>query len=166
MIKKINEKYKHSGDYLLIIKKNNTVKDRFIIENQITKYARDEICKPLYGTAADIEIGYIAFGDGTTTPTEDDQTLSNEVYRVNETSLGKYDFGQVLSEFVLTGLEYTAVQPSGVINEIGIFGGSSAAAYGGGAGIDTGLLISRVSWTYTLASDESIFIQRFDNITA
>lgn len=164
MIKNINEKYKHNGDYLLTIKKKNKIIDKFIIENQTTKYARDELSKSLLGDTPDIEIKYIAFGTGTTVPTENDQTLSYETYRVGDSSLIRTDYGQITSEFVLTGLEYTAIVPPGTINEIGIFAGSSALAWGAGVGADTGLLISRVLWSYTLDADDSIFIQRIDSI--
>lgn len=165
---RIEEKLKWHGHILAVVRDHETkiIKKRKIIQNQITDSALDEIIKGLYASSPDIEIKEMAFGDGTTAPSSSDSTLVNETYRVSNTELGRTDTGQVTSEFVLNYVEYLAVQPSGVINEIGIFAGTSAAVWGGGAGKDTGLLIARVLFPYTLLSGEEIFFQRIDNMTA
>lgn len=153
--------------HILAVVRDHVTKDiklKKIIKNQITDNAIDEIIKGLYGTAPDMEIKEMAFGTGTTAPSASDNSLVNETYRVSETALSKTDTGQVTSEFVLNYVEYLAVVPSGVINEIGIFAGTSAAVWGGGAGKDTGLLIARVLFPYVLQNGEEIFFQRIDNI--
>lgn len=168
MIKrKISEKFNWHGHILAVVRDHVTkkIKLRKIIQNQITDNAVDEIIKGLYALSPDMEIKEMAFGDGTTSPSSSDTALDNETYRVSNTELDRTDTGQVTSEFVLNYVEYLAVQPSGVINEIGIFAGSSAAVWGGGAGKDTGLLIARVLFPYVLQSGEEIFFQRIDTVS-
>lgn len=165
---RIEEKLKWHGHILAVVRDHVTkeVKHKKIIKNQITDVAIDEIVKPLYADSPDIEIKEMAFGDGTTAPSSSDTILENEIYRVSNTELDRTGVGQVTSEFVLNYVDYLAVQPSGVINEIGIFAGSGAAVWGGGSGIDTGLLVARVLFPYTMQSGEEIFFQRIDSASA
>lgn len=163
---KVNEIWNHSGYIFINVykKKKNIYKK--IIKNQITSLARAEIIKPIYGESPDMEMSQLAFGSGNSTPSVSNTTLDNELYRVADTDLYTSDTGQATSAFYLSGVEYLAIVPSGVIEEIGFFAGSTAQAYGSGAGIDTGLLISRVLWSYEIESDYNVYIQRIDNITA
>ena len=163
---KINESWNHSGYIFINVEKNNKNIYKKIIKNQITSSARAELVKSIYGESPDMEMAQLAFGSGNSTPSVSNTTLDNELYRVSDTDLYTSDTGQVTSAFYLSGLEYLSVVPSGEIKEIGFFAGSTALSYGGGTGIDTGLLISRVLWDYTIESDFNIYIQRIDNITA
>lgn len=148
------------GLYVLtkVKRKTKSVIEQKIIFNTLTNKALNEIIKPLYAEVPDIEVKEWAIGTGTTAVSSNDETLETEVYRTSKTDQNVSDNGQVTTEFILSGLEYT-----GVINEIGIFAGSSADAWGAGAGKDTGLLISRRLWSTTLAADEAIYLQRIEN---
>lgn len=154
------ERYNHKGLYILTKVKTKTKKiiEKKIVFNTLTKNGLNEIIKPLYAEIPDMEIKEWAIGTGTTAVSADDETLETEVYRTSKTDQNVSDTGQVTTEFVLSGVEYT-----GAINEIGIFAGSTAAVWGAGAGKDTGLLISRRLWSTTLAADESIYLQRIEN---
>lgn len=156
-----------NGFILVTVKNrsNSIIKRKDIIKNTITNSALDEMIKGLYGSVPNIKIEQLALGTGTNAPSASNTTLQTETYRISDTALGRSNIGEVTSEFVLTGTEYLAVVPSGVINEIGIFGGTGALTYSGGVGIDTGTLIARVLWSYTIASvDEDIYFQRIDTI--
>ena len=148
------------GLYVLtkIKTKTKEILEQKIIFNTLTNNGLNEIIKPLYNSIPDMEVKEFAVGTGTTAVSADDETLDTEVYRTSKTDQNVTDNGQVTTEFVLSGVEYT-----GAINEIGIFAGSTAAVWGAGAGKDTGLLISRRLWSTTLAADESIYLQRIDN---
>jgi len=167
MIKKINEKFPHTGDILIRVWNKKLKKFTFkkILNNQITNSARDELIKPLYGATPDMNVAFLAVGTGTTSPAATDNALVLETFRVADTDLNRTDVGQVTSEFVLDGLDYIAEVAAGTISEIGFFAGSGAAAWGAGAGKDTGLLISRVLFSYTITVDEEIYFQRVDSIT-
>lgn len=162
IIKTINEKFIHDGVYLIRKVKTLTGKiiETKIINNTITNVALNEIIKPLVNISPDMQIKELSIGTGSTTPSGANTTLETEVYRISSTDQNITDTGQVTTEFILNGTEY-----AGAINEIGIFAGTSALAWGGGAGKDTGLLISRVLWSTTIAIDESIYFQRIDTFT-
>lgn len=154
------DKTNNKGLYVLTKVKTKTkeILEQKIIFNTLTNNGLNEIIKPLYNSIPDMEVKEFAVGTGTTAVSADDETLDTEVYRTSKTDQNVTDNGQVTTEFVLSGVEYT-----GAINEIGIFAGSTAAVWGAGAGKDTGLLISRRLWSTTLAADESIYLQRIDN---
>lgn len=162
---KISENFKHSGIILVNVFKNNKSIYKKIFVNQITDLARSEIIKPLYGATPDMTFSQLAFGDGETSPSANDTTLINELYRVADTDLYTSDTGQSTAAFYLTGTEYIAEVPSGEIKEIGFFAGTSALSWSGGTGKNTGLLVSRVLWDYTIESDQNVYIQRVDTIT-
>jgi len=152
--------YKHKGIYLL--KKVNTktlkVIEKKIIYNTLTDIALNEIVKPFYGGVPDIEVLEFAIGTGTDPEKSDDTTLQTEVFRTSKTDQNVTGTGEVTTEFILSGVDYT-----GAINEIGIFAGSLAAVWGAGAGKDTGLLVSRRLWSTILSADEAIYVQRIEN---
>lgn len=156
------QRYKHTGVYQCIKVKTLTGKviEKKIIVNTITNLALNEIIKVVAGESTDMEINELAIGTGTNAPAATDTQLQTEVYRTSKTDQNSTDTGQYTTEFVLNGTEY-----AGAINEVGIFAGADALVWGGGAGKDTGLLLSRVLWSTTLAADESIYFQRIDNIS-
>lgn len=161
-------KARHSGIIIIrkVNKKTNEIIKRSVLFNQITNIALDELIKPLYGDTPDSQLAYLAVGSGTNTPSATDTTLQSEEFRTADTSLSRTDTGQVTSEYVLSGSDYIAEVASGEIEEIGFFAGSSALPWGAGAGVDTGLLISRILFSETITADEDIYFQRADTITA
>ncbi|MFX1499404.1 MAG: hypothetical protein ACFFDH_00410 [Promethearchaeota archaeon] len=164
---KIEENIKISGDILVRIKNKNTGEEKkIILHNQITNNYLDEIIKPIYAGTPDCETKFLAFGTDNSTPSASNPTLGTETYRIADTSLGRSDTGQVTSEYVLDGADYVAEVPAGTIEEIGFFAGSSAAAWGAGAGKDTGLLVSRLLFDYDITADEEIYFQRIETYSA
>lgn|SRR4030066_587798 len=155
-------KYKWEGVWLITIRNTKTNKlTRDIVYNTITNLAFDEIIKGLYGSSPDMEIKELAIGDGSSVPSATNTTLDNEVYRISDTTAPtRTGVGQVTTEFILLGTEYT-----GPIEEIGVFVGSGALPWGAGAGKDTGLLLSRILWSHTMVAEEEIYFQRVDNIS-
>lgn len=147
---KLEGLHKHIGKILIKSSKGKS----WELINTITKLCNDELVKGLYGSLCDIQIAYLAIGTGNTIPTRDDTTLETEVFRTSVVSNERSDYGQVLSDFTIFDTDY-----SGTIEEIGIFGGSTA-----GAGTDTGTLIARVLWSYTKSSSEELYFQRIDSI--
>lgn len=154
--------YKHTGIYKIkkIKTSSGEILNKKIIKNTITNIALNEMNKIFSGNAVDMEMKELAIGTGSTTPSTSNTTLETEVYRTTKTDQNTTDTGQTTTEFVLNGSEY-----AGDIKEIGLFGSSTADPWSGGTGKDTGLLISRVLYDDTLAVDESIYIQRIDQIS-
>lgn len=153
---KVTEKMKWTGKYKLIVynkKLKKVVRER-VFFNTITDLARNEIIKPLYGDTPDIEIGYLAIGTGTTSSSSSDTKLETEVFRTADYSLSAIGNGIVQSDFSILDVDY-----SGVVNEIGIFGGSSASDTA-----DSGTLISRINYSDTKLADEEWYFQRLDII--
>jgi hypothetical protein len=164
----INEKIGWQGiiKIKVVDAKTKKIKHQETIYNQITKLALNEMITALLGDTVDLEIKELAIGDDDTATSSNDEALGNEIYRVSDTDSGVSDIGEVTTEFVIKGTEYTAIQATGVIEELGIYAGSAAAVYGAGAGIDTGLLLARVLWSYELIASEDIYIQRIDLLYA
>jgi hypothetical protein len=125
------------------------------IHNRLMNIALQELVKPLTGTAANLEIKYLALGTGSTAVTDNDTELDTELFRTTDTSLSATATGQVTSEFVVLDSEAT-----GNITEIGIFGGTSATLTA-----DVGILISRILWTHTKTNSEEITFRRIDTLT-
>lgn len=146
--------------YIKIFNKITGQIKRFKIKNLITNLGFDEIIKSFYTSAPDMQIKEFAIGTGTTSPAASDTKLSNEIYRISDSTIERSGTGQVTSEFILKGSEYT-----GAIEELGIFCGSLAQTWSSGAGKDTGLLLARVLWSYTLTVDEEIYFRRVDTIS-
>lgn len=156
-----NDFYNHKGLYILKKVKTKTLQiiEKKIITNTLTNNALNEIIKSFYGSVPDLEVKEFAIGTGSTAVSATDEKLVTEVYRTSKTDQNVTDNGQVTTEFILSGDEYV-----GAINEIGIYAGFAAAAWGGGVGKDTGTLISRRLWSTTLSADESIYLQRIENM--
>ena len=124
------------------------------VRNRLMNASLQELVKPLTGTAANLEIKYLALGTGTTAVTDNDAALATEIFRVADTSLSANATGQVTSEFVVLDSEAVAT-----IEEIGIFGGTSATLTA-----NVGICISRILWHHVKTSTEEITFRRIDTI--
>jgi hypothetical protein len=158
------EKYGWIGKVNIIKKKNGIITRDYIIYNRIMNAAFDEIIKALYLPNPDMVMKYLAFGDDDTAVTNTDLTLGNELYRVPIISLLRTGTGKVQSRGVLLDTEPTATVGVMTIKEIGWFVGTTADAWNGGVGKDTGLLLSRIVLTTPEAKtdDEQIDVTRTD----
>jgi hypothetical protein len=152
----INEKTFWTGIFEIKIKNKNTglIKCEEV-HNRLMNASLQELVKPLTGTAANLEIKYLALGTGTTTVTDNDAALATEIFRVADTSLSANATGQVTSEFVVLDSEAVAT-----IEEIGIFGGTSATLTA-----DVGICISRILWHHVKTNSEEITFRRIDTLT-
>lgn len=153
--------WNHSGIWKIEIRKINTkrIVKQLILKNQLTNTAKDELIKAFQGDYVNLDIKELAIGTGSTTPSATDSKLDSEVYRVTVDENSRIDTGENLTTFTINGAEY-----SGTFTEIGLFAGWEAAAWSGGVGKDTGLLISKVLTDITLEADEEIYFQRIDYI--
>lgn len=136
--------------------KTNEVKKVGEINNLIMNDTLDTLINIYANTSPDLELKYLAIGDGNTAVSGSDETLDNEVFRTAYDTRTKTNTGEITSVFYILDSDY-----SGSIEEIGIFGGSTA-----GAGADSGTLIARVLWSYTKSASEELYITRIDRITA
>jgi len=124
------------------------------IKNRIMDAALDELIKVLNGDAVDMGIAYIALGTGNTAITNTDTVLDTEIFRTAAVSKTKTSTGELTSIFIVLDSEAVAT-----IEEIGIFGGSTATA-----SADTGTLISRILWHKVKSNSEEIQFTRTDRI--
>jgi hypothetical protein len=124
------------------------------LHNRLMNAALQELVKPLTGTAANLEIKYLALGTGTTAVTDNDTSLATEIFRTPDTSLSANATGQITSEFIVLSSDATAT-----ISEIGIFGGTSATLTA-----NVGICISRILWHHVKTSTEEITFRRIDTI--
>jgi hypothetical protein len=125
------------------------------VHNRIMNASLQELVNPLIGTAANLEIKYLAVGTGTTAVTDNDAALATEIFRTPDTSLSANATGQVTSEFVVLDSEAVAT-----IEEIGIFGGTSATLTA-----NVGICISRILWHHVKTNAEEITFRRIDTLT-
>jgi hypothetical protein len=131
------------------------------IQNLIMNTVLDEEIEIYLGNAPDLEIMHCAIGDDQTGLDVDNTELGNEVYRVSvESGPTKIETGYITTEFVITKNEANGE----TIKEIGIFVGSDSDDWGGGAGKDTGKLMSRVYMVPNLekTASKEINIRRID----
>jgi len=148
---KLIENQKHSGVILI----SSSLGKKWIVENTITKIFNDELAKPIYGGTPDCQIKYLAIGTGSDPQSRESTLLTAEVFRTAVTTCAQSDYGQVLSDFTILDTDYT-----GIITEIGIFGGSTATAVA-----NSGTLLARVLWSYTKSALEELYFQRLDTLT-
>ena len=108
------------------------------IHNMIMNVALDELYKPLYGVTADLELKYLAIGTSATAVAPTQTALDTEVFRTTYQSLTTSSNQEVISNFIVIDSEAQVL-----IEEIGIFGGTSASGT-----TDSGTMISRILFTY------------------
>lgn len=159
-----DERYGWIGKVQIQKRKNGIITKDYIIFNRIMNAAFDEIIKALYLPNPDMVLKYLAFGDSNVAVTNTDVKLGNELYRVPIISLLRTGTGKVQSRGVLLDTEPTATAGVMTIRELGWFVGTTANAWNGGVGKDTGLLLSRIVLTAPEAKtdDEQIDVTRVD----
>lgn len=124
------------------------------IHNRVMNTVLDQFVEAYQGNSVDLEIAYLALGTGNTAITDTDTTLDTEIFRTPITDQIKTATGEIKTDFVV--LDTEAI---GSIEEIGIFGGSTATA-----SADTGTLISRILWTKVKTNSEEINFRRTDKV--
>lgn len=144
---------------------DGNVLERIILRNIITNLLFNLYRDALAGTLAhkdDFKIMRLAIGNdnGTILPLAITNTkLGNEIFRINLTDSDAAVTGTYWTMFYLAPSEAV-----GWIREIGWFGGTAAAVWGGGAGKDTGTLIARIFWARNKTALESVQFERTDTI--
>ena len=152
----IKEKNKWQGAFEIIIKNKSTGEiQKEYIKNRIMNAAIEQIANPLIGGTANIEIKYLSLGTGSTAITDNDTELDTEIFRVADSLLTATATGQVTSQFIVLDDEAVAT-----IEEIGIFGGSSATLTA-----NVGIMISRILWHHVKTDSEEITFRRIDTIS-
>lgn len=165
---KINEKIGWKGT--VQIKSSNPKKPMKIINNRITDFALNELIKSLNGdpgvSNSNLNLTYLAIGTSDDPLADDSTKLTNEVFRVPFVTWAVTGTGQLQSRSILLGTEPDYAPYNGAVNikEIGFFGGSSAQAWDGGAGKDTGSLISRILVSEDKEADEEYQFTRTDGL--
>lgn len=140
--------------------------EQTVLKNTITNLLfnlyRDALAGDL-GNVDDLEIRRLAIGndDGTILPLAvTNTTLGNEIFRVDLTD----DDATITAEY-WTMFYLAPSEAVGWIREIGWYAGIAAAAWGGGAGKDSGTLIARAFWARNKTNIESVQFERIDAIT-
>ena len=118
----------------------------------ITAGALDLARNALYGDTVDLEINYVAVGDGTTAVTGAETQLVNETFRT--AVLGRTKGTTGILDTVADVLDTDGAL---TIREIGFFAGGTATA-------NSATLVSRILWTKDKTTLESIQFNRRDTI--
>lgn len=150
------EKIGWQGTWLIkvIDKPTGIIKRTEIIHNRIMNAALDELIKALYSPNPDMQLAYLAIGDDSTAVADTQTTLVNEVFRTPLVTLARTGVGEVTSLAIILDSDY-----DGAIEEIGLFAGTTATAT-----VNTGLMISRILWSYTKTATEELQLTRVDKI--
>lgn len=127
-----------------------------IIKNRLMNNTLNELMKVYIGTTPDLDIAYLAVGTGTTAITDTDTLLATEAFRTAPTTATvSTGTGEVTTIFNILDTEALIV-----IEEIGLFGGSTATA-----SANSGKLISRILWHYDkTVSNVEIQMTRIDSV--
>lgn len=136
-----------------------------VVENRITNIALTEMIKALYDDT-NMQLKHVAIGTGDKALADDDTTLETEVFRVPFIQWSALGYGQMQALSLLADDEPDFAPYNGAISikEIGFFAGSSSLDWGGGAGKDTGLMISRILINKNKELGEEYQITRIDQI--
>ena len=138
----------------VVDKLTGKVKHEETLHNRIMNDALDEIIKAMYDSPPDMQFSHLAIGDSDA-PIADTQTqLGNEVFRAQFVSIERTGVGEVTSLAIILDSDY-----DGAIEEIGIFAGSGASA-----AANSGLMISRILWSYNKLATEELQMTRIDRI--
>lgn len=138
----------------VIDKNTKEVLEETEIKNRIMNTALDELLKVLQGQTTDLEIKYMALGTSNTAVTNSQTQLGSEIFRTGISSQTKTDTGELTTVFIVLDIEAVAQ-----IEEIGIFGGSTATGT-----VNTGTLISRILWSRDKTNSEEIQFTRIDRM--
>jgi hypothetical protein len=142
------------GYYQIKVVKDGKVVSDEVVKNRIMDTVLSQLIGAMKASAPDLEIKYLALGDSSTAVTDTDTQLGNEVFRTAYATRTDGVTGELKHNFVV--LDNEAV---GTINEIGIFGGSTATSTA-----NSGTLISRILWSRTKTPSEEIQFIRTDKI--
>jgi len=144
-----------NGFYEIKVIDETTKEEKTFIKNEIHDIGKKMMKDVLKGTITDGKIKYLAFGNSTASITLNDTQLGNETFRKAITNY--YDN----SDFELyTTTNILDTEANGQIEEIGIFAGSTASTT-----TNSGIMLSRVLWSYNKTSTSSILIKRIDTIS-
>jgi hypothetical protein len=124
------------------------------IKNRIMNQALDELLKVLQGGSSDMNVAYMALGTSNTPLTNTQTELGAEIFRTPPISQNKTGVGELTTVFTVLDNEAVAQ-----IEEIGIFGGSTATA-----SADSGIMISRILWSRNKTANEEIQFSRIDRL--
>lgn len=126
------------------------------IHNKVTDNYLDYLIKTLLGIPPPgMKIKYLALGSQGGDLGDNPVKLGDEIFRTQYTAEPEMtSTGAVRTEFVVL-----AAEAIGEIKEIGIFAGDAATT-----AFNSGILISRIPWTYTKTGSDEITIIRNDSI--
>jgi|WetSurMetagenome_2_1015567.scaffolds.fasta_scaffold49953_2 hypothetical protein len=132
------------------------------IENLIVNQCHNSIAKSLmgYDPTDDVDVYHLAVGNSATAPNAADVKMTNETYRIRYISQSNPSTGVIVTDFFMTDTEF-----SGVIAEIGLFGGNASWDWDGGTGKDSGFMLAHALWSYTKTTSEEILFRRTDTFT-
>jgi len=123
-------------------------------KNRVMNTVLSQMIGSFLGNTNDLEIKYIAFGSSSTPVSNTDSVLYNEVFRTPYATRTQTAYNEITTEFSVLSTE-----SNGQIEEIGIFGGSTASITK-----DSGTLISRILWSHLKTSSEELAIKRIDKL--
>ena len=144
-----------NGFFEITITDRDNLEEKIFIKNDIHNIGKKMIKDVLKGTITDGKIKYLALGNSTSSITLSDTQLGNEIFRKAITT---YTDNSDFELYTTTNILDT--EANGQIEEIAIFAGSTASAT-----TNSGIMLSRVLWSYTKTSANSILIKRIDTIS-
>lgn len=151
----MKEKVSWSGTFEIEVRDTETGEIRTkIIHNKVMDTVLSQLVSTLQGNNPNLEIKYLALGTSNAAVTTSDTELGAEIFRTPVSAQTVSAVGELTTDF--TVLDAEAV---GNIQEIGIFGGSTATATA-----NTGTLISRVLWSKIKTNSEELSFKRIDKI--
>ena len=109
------------GDVVLELRKKGEVIERQELKNLIVNAGKERVAKLINGVDSPTAFGYIAIGEGTTSPTTGDTALESEVTRASATK--SYDSYKAIFEYTFSfgsGESYS-------ITEAGVFDSATAS---------------------------------------
>ena len=142
------------GKWKITVMENGRIIEETEIKNRIMDVALDELLKSLQGVSPDLEIKYMALGTSNTAVTNTQTQLDTEIFRTAPVSQAVTGTGELTTGFIVLDTESV-----GLIEEIGIFGGSLASV-----SANSGTLISRILWSRNKTASEEIQFTRIDRM--
>lgn len=151
----MQENMKWSGTFIIETKNIETgqVKTE-VIKNKVMDNVITQLIGTLQGNSTNLQIKYLALGTSNTPVTVTDTTLGTEIFRTPIITQSVTNVGELITDFIVLNEEAVAN-----IEEIGIFGGSTATSTA-----NTGTLISRILWTKVKTNSEELNFKRIDRI--
>lgn len=145
----------YSGMYKIRIFNKQTGKfQEQEIKNRLMDTVLDELLDVLYDNAPDCNVAYLALGTSNIAVADNQTQLGAEAFRTPFTTQTKTGVGELTTVFDV--LDSEAVMQ---IEEIGIFGGSTATATA-----NSGKMISRILYSKNKTALEEIQFSRIDRM--